>query len=590
MKASQNLCIPLLSNLRDMKTMNILKAKERFFEKDFFVLDTETTPFTENKKVEFIFGVIYGHNHIEVIHSKEDLKKELLKPIYKKKKVFAHNAEFDLNVIYGNVYLLDSKAIFNGRFICATNGNCLFADSFNIFSTSVETIGRTIGKEKKNLSKDFWEKSIVTDDDIEYCIRDCEIIFDALLQIFDMVGNSKITLAGLSLDMYRRKYQPFHIDYNDALMPYFFNSYYGGRTEAFYIGKTNACCYDVNSMYPYAMKNCIFPNPKYLQHKKNLSVDTFLNKYLKRYEGVANIEIKHGYNYFGHIPVRKNNKLCFPVGQFSGWYNFNELRYAIDNGIINILSVTDIVYSQRMASPFKNFVDETFAKKQENSNEFSAYMFKIILNSLYGKFAQKIDTEFIYIENMRSIEGYNTIEHYKQLGVFKKLSLFNERRNDCFIEIGTGCSKTMYHTIPLFSSYITSFARVMLLDTMVKTVQYEPLYCDTDSIFYKKDPCIAQSKKLGAWKKENKIITEIRGLKNYDYISVNILSSRIKGIPKNADKINTNTFTYETLVKAKESLRRGIPATTLVKRQKIIVGRYDKRNVLPNGNTEPLLF
>ncbi len=113
---------------------------------DFFVFDTETRGL-RGKSDAFIFGVVYGYNYKNVIYTVDDFKKEFLKPMYKDKKVFAHNAEYDLGVIYDNIYAFDPKAIFNGKFICATNGNCLFADSGNIFpKTSVEKLGKMLSQ------------------------------------------------------------------------------------------------------------------------------------------------------------------------------------------------------------------------------------------------------------------------------------------------------------------------------------------------------------------------------------------------------------------------------------------------------------
>jgi hypothetical protein len=570
-----------------MKTMSKLKEKARFFHNDFFVFDTETTPFKEGETCKFIFGIIYGHNFIKKIDSINEFKKEFENERYKKKKVFAHNAEFDLSVIYDNIFSLDDKAIFNGKFIACTNGNCIFGDSLNIFPTSVKEIGKMIGKEKQELSKEFWNKSEVTENDIKYCVRDCEIIFDALLQIFETVGNVKITIAGLSMDLYRRKYQPYHIDYNETLGLEFFHSYFGGRTEAFKLGKVDSVVYDINSMYPFAMNECIFPNPKYLKKAKYINVKVFINHYLKKYEGCAHVEIHHNDTYFGCLPYRFNNKLLFPVGNFMGWYNFNELRWPLEMGFITIKSVIEIIYSPPMISPFTKYVQDIFLKRQETSSDFMKYLYKLFMNSLYGKFAQRITSEFIYLNSME--KEYETIEHYKALKQLIRIQLFNENRDDCFLEICTGSAKYLYNTIPLFSSYITSFSRILLLQKLIKYQKFKPTYCDTDSIFFDVDPKIKNSIKLGDFKKEEKNVIEIRGLKNYSYISESIKKDKIKGVPKNAVK-NGDKHEYFTLLKTKEALRRGKKSGEYTKRTKECTFLYDKRIVGSDGTTSPIIF
>jgi hypothetical protein len=568
-----------------MKTLTKLKTKEKFLDGDFFVFDTETTPFKLNETQTFIFGVVYGYGYKKVIYTKKEFQEEFEKPMYTKKKVFAHNAQFDLTVLYDNIYDLDKEAIFNGNFICCSNGNCMFADSLNIFPTSVAKIGEMLGKAKGKLSPEFWDLSEVTQKDIDYCIRDCEIVYDALLSIFETVGAVKITLASLSLDLFRRKYLKYHIDFDEKNVNMFFNSYYGGRCEAFYIGKTEACVYDINSMYPDAMYNCVFPNPKYLKRRTSMKVDVFIKTLLKDFEGCALIKVKHHNTTFGFLPFRKDGKLLFPIGEFEAYYNFTEIRFALKNNAIEIIEVKEVIYSVRMESIFKEFVLTIYNERRECDNEFHKYQLKIILNSLYGKFAQKINTEYVYIHDMT--KEFLLIEEYKASGLLKNISIFNEFRNDCFLELCNTSTKYMNNTIPLFSSYITSHSRIKLLENLIKYEKNKPRYCDTDSIFFEIDPQIENSNELGAWKKENKIIIEINGLKNYDYICEGKTNKKIKGIPKSAT-LENGVYTYYNLLKTKESLRRNIKSGTYVERKKENKGRYDKRVVLENGETRPI--
>jgi hypothetical protein len=339
-------------------------------------------------------------------------------------------------------------------------------------------------------------------------------------------------------------------------------------------------------MYPNAMLNCEFPNPKYLKRRENVPRGTFLNDILKNYEGCATISVNHKGTTFGFLPYRNDGKLLFPVGTFKGCYNFNEIRFALENDAIEIMEVYEIIYSTKMESPFKEFVMDIYHERQLTENDFKKFQLKIILNSLYGKFAQKIDNEFIYIHDME--KEYETILFYKSKGQLKKLSLFNEFRNDCFLELSSQSSKYLYNTIPLFSSYITSYSRIQLMQNLLKYENNKPVYCDTDSIFFEIDPQIKNSNDLGEWKKENKIIFEINGLKNYSYICEGEIKNKIKGIPKSATKDENNIYTYYNLLKTKESLRRNLNAGTYVERKKENTGKYDKRIVNPDGTTEPI--
>lgn len=603
---------------------------------DFYVFDVETAYRKPDAKRSgeqetlywhldatpgsFIFGVIYGYNYTKVFHTIEELKNELLTERFKNRKVFAHNAQYDLNTIYGNLFDLDPETIFNGKFICCTNGNCTFADSMNIFiGATVNDLGKMLGKEKQGMSNDY-KFSIWPQDktrDINGCIRDCEIVWDCLFTSFTFAGSIKVTQASLSMDYYKRYHMPFDIHYNENV-EHFRQSYYGGRTEAFIQKKTHASVIDVNSMYPYIMKTIVYPNPKKLKHETGADgsgIDfRYFNRLLESFEGCAKCDVFHRPHKYGFLPYKDKEKLLFACGELTGTWNFNELRFAIRHGIIDIKKIYNVTYSERMQNPFCSFVDTLVEKKiraQLDESPLEESIAKYYMNSLYGKFAQKVDENNCYLKDLD--QCYEQILQAQKNGTFIKLIPFNKDRND-FMLVTKSAKKTYIpHAIPSFASYITSGARIMLLDTMLKMEKNRVVYCDTDSIFFEVvTPDIETGIALGQWKIEKKLVTEIKGLKNYRYIDLKKDEAkeiwRCKGVPvikgrkvriysqageaefDAVKQINENTFEYWNLVKSKEALRRGIEPGKLVKRVKKISGIYDKRKVLSNGETEPIMI
>lgn len=559
--------------------------------KDFYVFDTETIERNDKGQIKytlrgrpenFAFGVVYGHNFSKVIHDLEEFKQEFLHPRYKNKKIFAHNATYDLGVLYGNIFELDPNAIFNGRFICCTNGNAMFCDSMNIFQTSAAKLGEIVGKKKLNISYN-WKKE-VTKNDINYCIRDCEIIYDALIEIFNEVGDVKITQASLSMAFYRRHYQPFNLTKSD-LVSSFWDSYFGGRTEAFKIGKTNAHVIDLNSIYPYVMKKTLFPNPMTLKKRVNTSIN-YAKKIIHEYEGCIKCKVKHKDHFFGFLPVKKDGKLIFPIGEFVGTWNFNEIRFALKYKVIEIKEVFEITFSRSMESVFKSFVNDLYFKRLNSTNEFEKFRIKIFMNSLYGKFAQRIKQEEIYLHNIP--KQWQQIVKAKKEKRFLGLRTFNETRDDGFLILKSKQLKSLSHSIPSFASYITSEARIILLEKLLELKKYRPVYCDTDSIFFEVMPMeFKSSKKLGHWKLENKIVTEIKGLKNYRYIEDGEEKRKLKGVPKNAIEVSENYFEFSNLVKPKEGLIRNMDFNIPIKRTKLISNNYDKR-IIKQKTTEAI--
>ena len=448
--------------------MKHLFATKRYKEYDtkYFVFDVETKGL-KGTPDSFVFGCIYGHNYKQVFHSHDEFEQLLNHKRFENSIIFAHNAEFDLSVMYGNIIKnLDEKAIFNNRFICARYKKHLFADSFNIFGFSVASIGEQIGLPKLEIDSGFKDGSIgkITEKHIEYCYRDCEIVWRALNKVFRITGAVKITLAGLALHYFRNSFIKNRISSDDKYIYDFFDSYYGGRVEVFKLGKVKAYKYDVNSMYPYAMKYAVFPNPMYMKEEKNPH-STRVKDLLNRFEGLIYCTVYHEPGKFGYLPYREkegNNKftkLLFPVGTFSGCWNFNEIRFAIARGKIRIIECTKVIFSVRFSSPFSEFIDTVY-KLRCTSTGIDKTIYKLILNSLYGKFAQRIN----YSEEYHEEVPFEKILELQRKGIEYELKMFSHEREDCYLRISS--IKNLSHTIPLFSSYITSFARIHLLKYM----------------------------------------------------------------------------------------------------------------------------
>lgn len=561
----------------------------------FVVFDTETTCLEPMQK-NFVFGYIYGFNWSKKINTVEEFIVEFKKPKYKGIYIFAHNAEFDLLTIFGNVFLkIDNAAIFNGKFISAKYNDAVFADSMNIFPTSVAKLGELLNLpklENKKTAEGKLRKNNVTADDEAYCKRDCEIVFKSLLKIFEMTGTIKITLPSLAMYEFRHNYLEKDL-YFSELVDEFYESYYGGRTEAFYIGYCNAKVYDVNSMYPSVMRNIVLPDVKALK-KVTLCDVSFLNFCLDHYEGMAKVTVEHKKTFFGYLPYRAKingtTKLVFPVGEFTTTVNFNELRFAINSNVVKILKVHYVIYANPIKSIFTEFIDYNFEKRKSSNNELERTIYKLKMNALYGRFAMRMKMTTTYYEQV----PFNLITELKECEKYYDIKLFNAIRADCFLITENEKFKNSFFSIPTLSSYITSEARIMLLKHLVKNEKNNAVYCDTDSIFVVDNFVGNISDKLGDWKLEEKIVKRIRGLKNYVYDNIKGETfSVIKGISRGSQKEKTNrngqeVYSSQRYIKTKASFRRGLEAGQSYILTKVVSNNYDKREVLQDGSTLPL--
>ncbi len=365
--------------------------------------------------------------------------------------------------------------------------------------------------------------------------------------------------------------------------------------------------YDVVSLYAHCMLP-VFPNPSLLKCESITDVKYFIKNILPHYEGNIKCTVQHPKITYGTLPYRNDKgRLTFPDGIFSGCWNFPEIRFAIEKGV-KILSMSECTYAEAMPSPFTHFVDRLYQKKfvsKSTGDKLGEMIAKSKLVNLYGKFGQRNDEKTIYIPD---IDDYiHVIHRHQQDKTFIKLHPFNDVRNDCLMTVRVIDAKAPKHCIPPFPSYVTSYGRVKMVKKLYEFERFKPAYCDTDSIALQIDDGSIKSEEfLGGWSRENKIITKINGLKNYEYgLPMDLFTSvppnsigvkgshyifnRTKGVPSNATfNTRNNTWEFSTLMGSKEALRRGLTAGVMTKRTKKISGKYDKRVVLENGETKPI--
>lgn len=546
--------------------------------KKIIVIDVETAGLSARPE-SFVFGCALGDEIKEVFFDVtkfrvwlENLSNEYI--------VFAHNAEYDYTTIFDNIINIDTKPIFSkSNLISFKNKNgCVFADSLNLIKGTVKQIGEQLGIPKLSLDTKFVEGKNninVTKKDIVYCFRDCEIIYRALQKMFEITGIQKTTIASLSYAVYINEFSPYRW-VTDSLSQYHYRmSYYGARTEVFMRGtfKPPLYVYDVNSMYPYIMKNISFPNPIYKNVIKNISL-TELKTIMAEYEGCAEIEFKHKNIPVGFFPVKHNGKLLFPTGKIKGVYCFPEIRFGLEKNIINITKINFVNFSYRIESPFKEFVEKYYKLRQE-SKGYEKVVYKSILNNLYGKFAQG------KMENR---------EYFKRQDELFKLERYrgNEVRYSRNGKIGYTITKQSFYptiTAPQFSSYVTSAARVFILSKLLELLKMniKVAYMDTDSFFVNKN-IYPESNELGAFKLEGYRVNKIYNLKDYEISGVR----KTKGIKKSAVKTKNNIYIQKQMIKFKSSLTRGIPPGTFVDVKKELKNKEFKRKFYSDKKSIPI--
>ena len=451
------------------------------------VFDVETWKHAKN----FAFGVVVYTDrdrqkfdteiHKKVFYDKETMKNFLLSDELKGYRIYAHNgSRFDYITLFDN-YILDNTDILTlGTMIMEWKFNDrYFYDSYALLRTSVKKIGEALGFPKLKTSEKFVEgiEGQITQEDIDYCIRDCEIVLKALLNIVKISKELNLTIASQSMTTFRRSID-HSICVNKELDKEFLKSYKGGRVECFFVGKKeNAKVYDVNSMYPYVMVNKTFPDPMKLKRVriKTNDIEDFFNSF----EGMGYFKVNVKTDKIGVLPYRYNNRLCFPKGEFEGWYNLNEIRYPYSKGYLDVELVGDAIISKPTEPPFKRFILDLYERRKKSKElglEFYDLYFKFLMNSLYGKFGQKPKSNTYY---------FSTFEKANDFAKLKNIDRIHKVNDYYYVKVES--DKEPNISIYSYASYVTSWARAVLFEYMDINGFENVLYCDTDSIITTKE-------------------------------------------------------------------------------------------------------
>lgn len=507
--------------------------------------------------------------------------------------LFAHNGNFDLPVMGAFTALPDagfklSNAIVDAPPMVLTwkreKATIRFIDTLNIWRMPLAALGESLGLPKlempaKKASRKAWDA---------YGKQDTEIIRQACLAWFDFLKSNDLggfapTLASQAFNSYRHRFMPVPLfaDNNQDALDLSRAAYLGGRTECFRIGRFTGEFYyiDINSMYPAVMKGGQYPSK--LVGVYGAPSKRECSRWLRDFSVVADVTIKTDQPVY---PVVWENRLVFPVGTFRCALASPELAYALDAGHVQKIH-RGAVYEQ--AQLFSDFIDYFYGQRLEAKsagNSVDSFLYKIMMNSLYGKFGQRgrrFETEGEAAPDNVAVwdeVDYDTQElvHMREFGGIRQRWLEEGESKDSF---------------PAIAAHVTSYARQKLWHAINLAGRDNCYYCDTDSLVVNKAGYQALAAELddsalGKWKLENvlKDIT-IHGAKDYVFDG----QVKIKGIRKKARVINEYTFEQELFVGFKGLLREGsLDAPIIYPIQKSLTRNYSKGSVQENGDVLPL--
>jgi hypothetical protein len=366
-----------------------------------------------------------------------------------------------------------------------------------------------------------------------------------------------------------------------------------GNTEIFrmILPENKYRCYDVNSLYPYVMFNNEFPISK----PKTIHNPT--KQMIKEYCGITECTIVAPEKlYLPVLPYKLklggHNKLVFPLGKFNGYWDNLQLQKAMEIGY-KVIPKKMMVFETDYI--FKDYVNNFYKLKQNSQSGTPSYILaKLMLNSLYGKFAQNQDSEMVVKVNnpkdMVDLDIVGVVDPDHNLFRVK-----TESKGNFFI--------------PQISIHVTALAQLRLYEFMEKLIDKGKIvsYCDTDSLFT--DGHLPTSNKLGDMKNEYEFAYGYFMLpKTYCIIKKDgSIKVKAKGFTRDfQNQLNEKSFKKALLKKdysdfkitsdlevfnsMKTSFVRHKNFVSTDIRKKSIHAVYDKRKILKDYDTIPLII
>lgn len=368
-----------------------------------------------------------------------------------------------------------------------------FFDSLKLLNFSVEEVAKAFNLSIKKLEIDYKAKREkghkITDEEKEYLKHDVMIMSLALEKMFEM-KITRMTIASNAMNFFKDTISKKRFE--EWFKPPLYDkdlrqAYKGGFTylNEIYRGKEvkEGIVLDVNSLYPSVMYYSPMPYGEGIYFDGKYVPDKLYNLYIQNI--TCQFRIKKDM-----IPtIQIKNNLSFVPTEYLSSSNGESINLTLTNVDLKLFlehyDIYDISYNwgwkyKSSTKIFKRYIDywnELKVKATKEGNKPLRTIAKLMLNSLYGKFAA-------------SPEGRSKIPYLDNNIVKYKLSELEER--------------TAYY-LPI-SIFITSWARDKTIRS-AQAVYHRFIYADTDSLHLEgtdiPENLLISDTELGKWKIES---------------------------------------------------------------------------------------
>lgn len=468
-----------------------------------YTLDIETDPFKHGRYPEAFSVGFYDGEDFVYFWGSDCLDKmyEFLR--YREPGIiYAHNGgRFDiyyfLKWIAGNTATIISSRIIKALMPCA-GGHHEFRDSFAIMPFALKKAKGKVQKKEIDIAK--LERSCRNKhrtEIVEYLKFDCMTLWDLVTDFLSRFGDN-LTIGSTAMKQILKlhTFGKLNAEKDAELRADFF---YGGRVQCFQKGvlRGNWKVFDVNSMYPHAMKSYLHPTGRPSHISSKIRKDTCFLTVTGENRGA--------------FPQRtKSGGITFDVKYGTFHVSIHEWNVAKKYGLFVCDRVERCINFDERGN-FQTFVDTFYNKRKEARSildENGAMFYKFILNSGYGKFAQNPDNyeDWMITQRGAGIPGGDWRP--------KNILRGSKSTDDEYVIWSKKAPNTNRFNVATGAS-ITGAARSVLMEALATAIN--PIYCDTDSIICEDLPNVAvDGSELGAWKLEAEAqVAAIAGKKLY---------------------------------------------------------------------------
>lgn len=290
---------------------------------------------------------------------------------------------------------------------------------------------------------------------ITYNEQDCKILYKAIKEfenvLWDLGGELQMTIASCAMRLFRRRYLGADITTSPEINEIARKAYTSSRVEVFqnmapsvryldalekagirecpkrcfsrwrseglpgaedfeawakgpvqslaplcpqciaYASRARAHYMDINSSFPFSMT---FPCPGNVKRQR-LPRGPHGKVRLPKKEGdiyLAHVAIRVPPMYLPPLPYRHENRVFFPHGTWSGWFSNIDLDLLerVGGEILEVFRVIEF-HPQTFLRDYATDIYEKRKAAKAKGDDYRALILKFLLNSLYGKFGEKVD-------------------------------------------------------------------------------------------------------------------------------------------------------------------------------------------------------